>query len=464
MNAVNLIPADRRKRSVSVPVSPLTLGVIGGLVVVLVAAVLYAFAVNNVRSRQSELSRVTANAASWQAAANSYASYVTAAQQQKQQLTDIRQLVTGRFPWSVLLSQIGGVMPNDAALSSLQATAPAAAAASAATAATSASTATTPTAPTTQPIQITGCAASESAVAATMVALGRVQGVSSVALASTTRSATAARSELELRERRLPLPGDLLAVPAPRLAVEHRHGLRRDHSLLDVDDARGHPRRDERDHPGHRERPMNLRKRDRIVLAIVAAAALVGAFYMLALKPERQKASALQTQIATQQQSLASAQQSYNIGRAAQAALKTDGAQWAALKLAVPAQSNIPALLRLLEKSAAADHVAMTSLTLAGSTGASASTASTPATGTAAPSATPVPIQLNFTGGYVALNKLVSKLTGLVAIAHGSVHATGPLLSINSVTLSGSKSLTGNVSATIYQLAGAAGTTTGGQG
>ena len=194
MNAVNLIPADRRKRSVSVPVSPLTLGVIGGLVVVLVAAVLYAFAVNNVRSRQSELSRVTANAASWQAAANSYASYVTAAQQQKQQLTDIRQLVTGRFPWSVLLSQIGGVMPNDAALSSLQATAPAAASASAAMAATSASTATTPTAPTTQPIQITGCAASESAVAATMVALGRVQGVSSVALASTTRSATASSS------------------------------------------------------------------------------------------------------------------------------------------------------------------------------------------------------------------------------------------------------------------------------
>jgi Tfp pilus assembly protein PilO len=209
---------------------------------------------------------------------------------------------------------------------------------------------------------------------------------------------------------------------------------------------------------------MTLRKRDRIVLAIVAAAALVGAFYMLALKPERQKASALQTQIATQQQSLASARQSYNIGRAAQAALKTDGAQWAALKLAVPAQSNIPALLRLLEKSANADHVAMTSLTLAGSTGASASTASTSATGTAAPSATPVPVQLNFTGGYVALNKLVSKLTGLVAIAHGSVHATGPLLSINSVTLSGSKSLTGNVSATIYQLAGAAGTTTGGQG
>jgi Tfp pilus assembly protein PilO len=207
---------------------------------------------------------------------------------------------------------------------------------------------------------------------------------------------------------------------------------------------------------------MNLRKRDRIVLAIVAAAALVGAFYMLALKPERQKAGALQTKIATQQQTLASAQQSYNVGRAAQAALKTDGAQWAALKLAVPAQSNIPALLRLLEKSADADHVAMTSLSLSGSASAASSTPAPSATGTAAPSATPVPIQLSFTGGYVALNKLVSKLTGLVAVAHGTVHATGPLLSIGSVTLSGSKSLTGNVSATIYQLASVAGTTTTG--
>jgi Tfp pilus assembly protein PilN len=192
MNAVNLIPADRRKRSVSVPVSPLTLGVIGGLVVVLIAAVLYAFALNDVRSRKSELSRVTANAASWQAAASSYASYVTAAQQQKQQLTDIRQLVTGRFPWSLLLSQIGGVMPDDAALTSLQATSPATAAAaspaSPATAATGASS------PTTQPIQIAGCAASESAVAATMVALGRVQGVSSVQLASTNGSATSSKA------------------------------------------------------------------------------------------------------------------------------------------------------------------------------------------------------------------------------------------------------------------------------
>ena len=188
MNAVNLIPSDHRRRSASVSASPLTLGLIGGLVVVLVAAVLYVFAVNDVRSRKTELARVTANAASWQAAAKSYTSYVTAAQQRRQQMADVRQLITGRFPWSLLLSQIGGVMPKDAALSNLSSASPA----SAATSATGSTSSTTPsTSPTVPAVQLSGCAASQSAVAATMVALRRVHGVGSVSLASTSKSATA---------------------------------------------------------------------------------------------------------------------------------------------------------------------------------------------------------------------------------------------------------------------------------
>ncbi|MGZ4314167.1 MAG: type II secretion system protein GspM, partial [Solirubrobacteraceae bacterium] len=97
---------------------------------------------------------------------------------------------------------------------------------------------------------------------------------------------------------------------------------------------------------------MTLRPRDRVVLAVVGVLAVLGAFYLLALKPERQQAGALQAQITTQQQALSAAQQSYNVGRAAKASLKSDGPEWAALKLAVPEQSDIPALLRTLEKSA----------------------------------------------------------------------------------------------------------------
>jgi hypothetical protein len=219
---------------------------------------------------------------------------------------------------------------------------------------------------------------------------------------------------------------------------------------------------------------MSLRRRDRIVLAVAAVLAVLGAFYLVALKPERQQASALQAQITTQQQALTAAQQSYNVGRAARASLKTDGPEWAALKLAVPQQSDIPALLRTLEKNAKSVHVSMQAISLSGASGstpaapapAPATTGAAPTTGAAAaaPAATPVPIQLTFAGGYVALNKLVRKLTGLVALSGGKVHAAGPLLSINSVALTGTKSLTGQLTATIYQLAAPAGTTTGGQG
>ena len=215
---------------------------------------------------------------------------------------------------------------------------------------------------------------------------------------------------------------------------------------------------------------MTLRPRDRVVLAVVAVVAVLGAYYLLALKPERQKASALQSQITTQQQALAAAQQSYNVGRAARASLNSDGAEWAALKVAVPEQSDIPGLLRTLEKNAKSVKVSMQAISLSGS-GTSSPAPSTPApatsaTGTtaAAATATPVPIQLTFAGGYVALNRLVRKLGGLVRVAGGKVHATGPLLNINTVALTGTKSLTGQLTATIYQLAAPAGATTGGQG
>lgn len=212
---------------------------------------------------------------------------------------------------------------------------------------------------------------------------------------------------------------------------------------------------------------MSIRPRDRVALVAVAFLALIGAYYMMALKPERQKAAQLQTSITQQQQTLTQAQQSYEAGRAAQKSLKAQQAQWAALQVAVPPQSNIPALLRTLEKTANGAGVQMQALSLSPSGVTSAPTpapgASTGAAGSSASSAaTPVPLQLTFSGGYVALDHLVQRLYGLVALSGGKVRATGPLLSIGSISLSGSPKLTGQMTATIYQL-NAASTTTPGQ-
>jgi hypothetical protein len=217
---------------------------------------------------------------------------------------------------------------------------------------------------------------------------------------------------------------------------------------------------------------MNLRPRDRVALGVVLVAALIGAFYLLALKPERGKATSLDAAIAKQQATLVQEQQSVAAGRQAQATLRAETAQWDALRLAVPNQSNIPALLELLERNANAVHVNMQAISLSGTGGSSTSSSSTTTTSTGQSSsasgssaATGVPVQLTFAGGYAALNKLVHRLDSLVVFSGNSVRATGPLMTISNVALTGAPKLSVQLNATIYQLSAAtsaAGGTTGG--
>jgi Tfp pilus assembly protein PilN len=190
MNAVNLIPSDGRRQRLSVSTSPQTLGVLGGLVLVLVAAVLYISTANTVSSRKSQLAQVTAGVTQWTAAVNSYSSFVATASQRLQDLVVVRQLAASRFPWQQLLGQIATVMPKTAALSSLQATTSSASATTGAATAAPATPAADGAAAGIPAVQLSGCAASESTVAQTMVQLHRVKGVSDVTLASTSDAST----------------------------------------------------------------------------------------------------------------------------------------------------------------------------------------------------------------------------------------------------------------------------------
>jgi Tfp pilus assembly protein PilN len=190
MNAVNLIPSDGRRQRLSVSTSPQTLGVLGGLVLVLVAAVLYISTANTVSSRKSQLAQVTAGVTQWTAAVNSYSSFVATASQRLQDLVVVRQLAASRFPWQQLLGQIATVMPKTAALSSLSATTASASGTTGAAPAPSATTASGAAAAGIPAVSLSGCAASESIVAQTMVQLHRVKGVSDVTLTSATDSST----------------------------------------------------------------------------------------------------------------------------------------------------------------------------------------------------------------------------------------------------------------------------------
>lgn len=196
MNAVNLIPKERRgahgRNSVSAP----TLGLIGGLVLVLLAGVTYVSASNKVSVRRQQLAGVSAGVAGWTAAANSYQSYVTAATQRASELGDVKVLAAARYPWATVLAQVGGLMPRDAALISLSATTPTPAATT---------TATSGTKPTSG-IQLSGCAATQSAVADTMVQLHRITGVANVTLSSASENTAGAGSSGSSTNNSCPFP------------------------------------------------------------------------------------------------------------------------------------------------------------------------------------------------------------------------------------------------------------------
>ncbi len=199
MNAVNLIPSDRRRRRTEVSAGAPFYGLIAGLVLVLIATVLYVNANNQVASRRAELARVSAGVTGWTTAANSYSTFVHAAQQHATDLADVSQLATSRFDWSRLLDQLAGLMPTQTAITTLQATTPGS---------TSASPSTSSTGTAGSGIQLSACAASQSIVAQTMVQLRQITGVTGVTLSSATSSASGASSGASSSSgscRRLPI-------------------------------------------------------------------------------------------------------------------------------------------------------------------------------------------------------------------------------------------------------------------
>ena len=225
---------------------------------------------------------------------------------------------------------------------------------------------------------------------------------------------------------------------------------------------------------------MQIRPRDRALLVAVAAVAVLAACYLLAIAPEHRRAKQIEGQIATAKVALTSAQSAYASGRAAQARLASSAKQYRAAERAVPAVSNIPALLRLLQHSAAAVDVKIDSIT-PGDASAAGSSTSSPTSGTATPTAgTPttsgavtasaIPVMLTFGGGYEALSRLVRRLDTLVDDSGGHLHASGPLVGVSDVSLTpgdatgsaGSRtaSLSISLTATIYQTASTASAST----
>lgn len=214
--------------------------------------------------------------------------------------------------------------------------------------------------------------------------------------------------------------------------------------------------------------------RDRIVLTVVLAIAVLGGAWVAVVSPKRSEASKLATQVTEATAQLASAESSLASAHAAQVQYAKAYASIVSLGKAVPASQEVPALiyqLSLASKLKKVDFASIAASAPAG-TGAGPAAATSPA---AAAGFSQMPFSFVFEGSFFDLEHLFGQLNGFtVRRASGGLQVSGRLLTIQSVKLApkaastqpgsgshGSQELTGSITATAYVLPAGQGLTGG---
>ena len=197
MRAVNLIPTDSARGGGARFSLDDGLGayVVVALLAVLVAMTgVWAMSKNQLAEQRTELSRVGAEAASAEARTAALKPYTEFAVLRQARIDTVSGLLDGRFDWSRSLRDIGRVMPDDASITSLVATAsPEAKVEGGGSGQSLRGAATGPA------VDLVGCARTTAQVADLLIALRAIDGVGQVSLASAAKSDASAQNETECR-------------------------------------------------------------------------------------------------------------------------------------------------------------------------------------------------------------------------------------------------------------------------
>jgi hypothetical protein len=197
-------------------------------------------------------------------------------------------------------------------------------------------------------------------------------------------------------------------------------------------------------------------QRDRIMLSVIAAVAVIAAAWMLAIKPKREDASALAEQVTQAEQRRDTALAT--LANAKQARAKFADAQIGIARLgkAVPADEDIATLVFQLERSAREAGIDFRSVRLEGD-------ASNPTpdagAGTGQPDASAdikkVPFKLTFEGGFFDLRRFIDHANSFTRMRDGKyVSVRGRLIAIEGVSMlassDGFPSLKAQITASAY--------------
>jgi Tfp pilus assembly protein PilN len=191
VKAVNLIPADARKRGGGVSSSSqlATYGLFGLLVVVLGLVVYYVTTNNTISDRQARLTTLRTEVVQAQARVSSLGSFTQFRQLAQTRAQTVEGIAATRFDWHSALSDLTRVVPANTSLQSLQATvAPGATAGGSGGGGSAGNLRSGVSAPA---FELVGCTGSQDDVAKLMSRLRLIDGVTRVTLGSSQKSSSA---------------------------------------------------------------------------------------------------------------------------------------------------------------------------------------------------------------------------------------------------------------------------------
>ena len=218
-----------------------------------------------------------------------------------------------------------------------------------------------------------------------------------------------------------------------------------------------------------------MSRRNSMLIAVVAVVAAIGAYWMLVLSPQREKAVTLDGQITKQQSALATAEADVATYEAAQKHYKANYSMVARLGKAVPADDDVRSLLVQVNAAARRAGVDFRTINISAQGAPSTGPQAAPTTDKAPPPGastvgtagfSTMPFSFNFKGSFFQLGKFFNKIDKFVAVRNGGLDVTGRLLLMNSITITpdtekGFPHLTADVTANSYLLPPTEGLTAG---
>jgi Tfp pilus assembly protein PilO len=202
---------------------------------------------------------------------------------------------------------------------------------------------------------------------------------------------------------------------------------------------------------------------NRLIIVMLAVAALAGAFWMLALSPKRKEAGELSTQVSQAREALSQHQSEATLAEEAERQFPRNYEQLVVLAKAVPGDDDAASLLVQLSRIAEASHVRFQTLSLNGSSESEAESglpAPTPEEAGGAAPASPtevaastlplgaaigpaglavMPYELTFSGDFFHIADFIQGLDSLVETENEKVDVYGRLITIDGFSLAASQ-------------------------